>query len=927
MARFAGEPVEDVVDQPKAPRFKGQSLDQPITSEVPTTRQEGTRPSLIEGAKEVAKQGGIGGVAGYFAPEILTGMGAAAAAFPPTAPAAPFLFGSGQALRGQRAASTAMGIASSLMGETAGQVVERTGGTPTQAELARFAAGTFGPEIPRQFGSATGTLVGRALGALGVPGASKVTTIGQLLEREGVRPGSLSAEQREFIQKKLDQVRGGASSLVAQQEIADMLRAGAGGIYRQAEREAADLEAQAGNILQEATRAAGRIDQNLQQRINNLQSQFEAASEKIRSSAQQQAQQVLSQAQTRANTIMTEAMQQSPQVQQLAKVDADQIIAQGRKQADDILAKSQDRMNRMRDVRDRLRSSGQERVQQAAVRVGEPQRVSQLGRDIRQSFVDVLTRLKDTRSANADVNKQAAFGEAFQKEASGATVNQTKAAANAVQELNVMLKNPVSKLAGVPEGTIRNQIKNVRDLLLGTRRSEVNGQSIEVSLRPSFEQLEMVRRNLRDRAAGLPAEGYDAIGQQEAGRLAELVEKVQVEFSPNFAKFLNQYRIDSAPINKFANDLGKAITGRSDADFNEYAVDPARLASRVFDSEATVAQLINTAGPERAEQIARSFVAERLRNATAKDVQSFVQDSKTQDWLFQFPALQQQLTQAAQRLSTAERTAKRRVSLADVLGTEIRTLPISAGRAMTRAEEDAARAAQARVRAGEREAAQLTRGAETAAARDIGRGEAAFGEITGGAERQIGASAKAVERQTKALESEAERQAKQVTAAAETEATALTKEAKAIRDKANETVALLTKADQTGTSRVRDLILSENERELTETAKIILANPQGKKLFEDAIGQVVADLAVKSPKNAIEKWRYASDALGKVGLVDANTVQRITSDLQDLMVSPISGKERVTLARSLFRNFLIGYAVPGVERGVSSLVEGEDATR
>ena len=221
----------------------------------------------------------------------------------------------------------------------------------------------------------------------------------------------------------------------------------------------------------------------------------------------------------------------------------------------------------------------------------------------------------------------------------------------------------------------------------------------------------------------------------------------------------------------------------------------------------------------------------------------------------------------------------------------------------------------------------MTRGAETAAARDIGRGEAAFGEITGGAERQIGASAKAVERQTKALESEAERQAKQVTAAAETEATALTKEAKAIRDKAKETVALLTKADQTGTSRVRDLILSENERELTETAKIILANPQGKKLFEDAIGQVVADLAVKSPKNAIEKWRYASDALGKVGLVDANTVQRITSDLQDLMVSPISGKERVTLARSLFRNFLIGYAVPGVERGVSSLVEGEDATR
>jgi hypothetical protein len=44
--------------------------------------------------------------------------------------------------------------------------------------------------------------------------------------------------------------------------------------------------------------------------------------------------------------------------------------------------------------------------------------------------------------------------------------------------------------------------------------------------------LEIIRRNLRDRASGLPAEGYDAIGQQMASRLADLVENTQKEFAP-----------------------------------------------------------------------------------------------------------------------------------------------------------------------------------------------------------------------------------------------------------------------------------------------------------------------------------------------------------------------------------------------------------
>jgi hypothetical protein len=77
-------------------------------------------------------------------------------------------------------------------------------------------AGTFGPEIPRQLGKVGGTVVARGLQAMGLPGASRTATIGQMLEREAAQPGSMTAEQRAFIQQKINEIRGGKSSLQAQ---------------------------------------------------------------------------------------------------------------------------------------------------------------------------------------------------------------------------------------------------------------------------------------------------------------------------------------------------------------------------------------------------------------------------------------------------------------------------------------------------------------------------------------------------------------------------------------------------------------------------------------------------------------------------------------------------------------------------------------
>jgi hypothetical protein len=877
-------------------------------SEIPTlsVEQDEGRPRkpAFQQLKEVAEQTGYGGITGVLAPNIMT-----AAGMVPT-PLSPFLLAGGQLLRGQRLASAGYGALGGLVGETAGQVAESQGATPFQAEVTRFLAGTFGPAPVQYLGRKGGTVVGRGLQALGFPGASRAATIGQMMEREAGQPGSLTAEQRAFIQNKINEIRGGKDVLKAQKEVADMLARGAQSRVSQAEQQAVGLERQAQDLISQAQTRAGQLDATSQQRIAALQSQFENAALRLQEDATNRAQAAVVAGRNRANQIMQQVQNQSPQLQAVAKIDADQAIAQAQAQADQIAAQATQRIGRLRQVRDQLRTTGQQRVQAAQFQVGEPKRISDIGTDIREGFMSVLDRLRKTRSDNAKTYSQEAFGEAFQKEAAGASFAQTKAAQNAVQELNTMLQNPVSGLSGVPEGTVRNQIENVRDVLQGfrkTRKQNAFGEAVDVdvALKPSFDQLEVIRRNLRDRASGLPAEGYDAIGQQMAGRLADLVENTQKEFAPKFASFLERYKADSQPINRFVNNLAKRVTGREEADFAQFKVDPAGLADNVFSSKQGVSQLVETVGPEQAEKIARSYVANTLQNADAPAVQRFLSDRKTQDWLDTFPRLQQELMAGAQRLGVAERVSGRRGKLAEALGTEIRTVPRTAETATRRTEEAGIREAQRAERAGERAVSDLTRTGERKAGEAIAAGEREFADVTAGTERQIGASAKAVERQRMALEEQARKAGEAELKTAETAAGALTKEAEAARKEGQRVADLLTRGDQSGAARVRDLVTTEKNDELVEAARVIIDNPQGRERFAEAVSQVVADMASQSPKTAAQKWKYISDRMIEAGLLDKAFTDRIAGQLQEILVTPMADAQRLSMAQNLVRNALV----------------------
>jgi hypothetical protein len=301
------------------------------------------------------------------------------------------------------------------------------------------------------------------------------------------------------------------------------------------------------------------------------------------------------------------------------------------------------------------------------------QTTQEIGDEIRGSATRVMDTLKARRAANAETLKQDAFGKAFQREAAGETVESTKAYKDALQEIDVMIRNPVTGLTNAPVDEVAGQLRKIRGFL---DRTVVN-ETGEVVSRPaaSFEGLETARRFLNDRAFGLPAEGYDAIGQQMAGQLAKRIEAVMKEFSPDIAKFLSQYKKDSEPLRVFQSKVGKVLTGEQlptpGTNFFNYAAQD--LPGAVFKSRENYNALVGALGNNRqlAESLAKRFFAAQLESkGSAKEVENFIRQTNNRAMLRETDALAD-----AERYAINLRTAEKRGEVAKQIGeTERKTV-------------------------------------------------------------------------------------------------------------------------------------------------------------------------------------------------------------------------------------------------------------
>jgi hypothetical protein len=403
----------------------------------------------------------------------------------------------------------------------------------------------------------------------------------------------------------------------------------------------------------------------------------------------------------------------------------------------------------------------------------------------------------------------------------------------------------------------------------------------------SFQALENMRRQLRDRAFGLPAEGYDAIGQQRAGDLAESIERIQREFSPGFGKYLEQYKADSQPLNDFKSKLGQAILGKSESDFGKYSTDEFALADKAFYSSGSVDQLTKIAGPQAAEQLARSFIANRIKGGSAKEISSVIQDRNISDWIGKFPALEQELNNLAQQAGIVERVGRKRENFREALRTQIRDLPTAAGTEAKTLEKEAERKAGRITKEAETAAAKLERQATDLPPKIEGRGERAAEKVISKAEADIAKKASAITQ-------ESQRKADLILG-------------KAVEPK-----------------RVADFLLRGTRDEWSTIAPIISGTPGGKEKLASAVGQVIADRANQSLKGAIADMKLMADNLVSSNLMSQADANKLISKLEEVFVMPIDNAMRVTLSKRLITNAIVGtvgYGAGAAKRKIEGLVE------
>jgi cell division septum initiation protein DivIVA len=790
----------------------------PATKGVKFIDEQKQEPTVLERGKKVAEEALTSGIFGAAAPEMMqaTGQGIkkiGQAAGPygriPTAVGSAIEAG-GTAMKGARPASFFTGTIAGAGGETAGQVVESKYGPGIGAETARLLGATLTP-VPLEFlGTQTGKLIGTLAGKF-VPGMTTAKTVGQLLQEQNIKPQSITAEQRAFIEKKILEIRGGKSSVDAEREIADMLKAGAGKITQQAAMTADQLEA----------------------------------------SARSQSQSILSEAQQTAQRIRDSARTLSPAQRQISDADAQAVLQRGQQEAAQIEKQFRDQIAEMRSKSGRLTTRAAEGTQEAKkslAAVGTPQTPTETGRSIRDATTPIFENLKKVRSDNAEKFKGEAFGEALNKERAGQRVSDTQAFKDALTAIANAIKNPETKLRNISIADVESQLLKVRRALDPVK--EVDGVSVGEPV--SFQGLENLRRFLRDRSYGLPAEGFDAIGQRQAGDLADAVEAIQKQFSPKITKFLEQYRADSEPLNRFKTKLGEALVGKEEFDMTRFATDPAELANKVFKSETSVKDLMQLIGGDArsAEQFARGVVANKLQDASSKDIQKFV--TSNADWLNQFPQLRQQLELAATTIGRSEGFGKARTTLADTLRTGAKQLtdviPSKTGAVLTKAEQEAQSGV---IKRAETEAAGVTKAAGAEA-----------GKIRADAQARADTILKGT----------------------------------------------------TDADIARQIIVGTDDAAWKEMSQIILSTPGGKEKLSDAVHQILAKKAQSSLKGAMNEWEYIGQRLIDNNLMSAEKVAQTAAKMQEIFVAPVDLRQKSTMVQRLMRNAIVGYAAPGVVR-------------
>jgi len=866
--------------------------------------------------KDIGEAAGTGGVAGFFAPELMETAGVGLRAVGPSLQGIPRVGGflnkaatyagtgliaGGEALRGSRLAGAAAGAISGAGGELAGQKTEKEIGPGIGAESARLLGSVVSP-LPFQFlGSTAGKALSSGLGLVS-PSFRAAKTLGAFLQEKGIAQAevqNLSAESKRLLEEKIKDLRGGGEkSRAAEKDIVELFRKEGSRITGTAEQQAANLEAQASQLIKEAEAAGGKLTADMEKRIANLKSQWDTASDKLRNDAQAEAMTRVQAGAKRAAIIRKNAEKATGTEKAMAELDAQTVIANAQREADTVMKDSARKIaeetSRLEKQQDRLRrfSKGSEQFRAGQEQaIGERILPTELGTQVRTQFDTALDKIKATRDAVTKPLKDAWLNTVKAQEDKGLTYKSTKAYDNSLEAIR---SEKVDLTTGMIKVTDPKSAKQIDDVL-----SQIESKGIKTSA----VNLDTLLRRLKDRARGLPAEGVEAIDQQLAGRLAGHVEKIIDEFSgQNYSAFKNAWRDASKPLNELRTKLGRFVTDKPESfDLGNYLQRLSQVGGQTFSSSNAAKQLVSVAGPDEAKRLARGYLADQIGEGSPAKIKTVLESNR--DWLAlpEFKGIRDSLETISKNLASAKTQEERASILSKALGVRVGQLPTAPVKEAGRIEAAGVRKAGAI----ESEAERKVKAIESEAARRTAQYAPSTAEVRQGAESQIATIAPKIEAQVGELRKQAKTAAEAQAKTAAAQAAPLTAEAGNVRKAAADKVNTLL-ANTTNESRFEQIVLGTNPEEWSAMASVINSTPGARAKFAEGIGQVVSRAAEVSLKGARVKMDALGDRLVSFGLMDKPAVDALKAKLNDIYLTPINAPAKVKMIDMAIRRALTG---------------------
>ena len=265
--------------------------------------------------------------------------------------------------------------------------------------------------------------------------------------------------------------------------------------------------------------AARGVGEKAKLTVAEISKQYEQRLSQFKISSESEAQRVLEESRVTAKQLRDSAAGKAKEQRSKMYQAADAIEKDTQKNVDEFLRNTDSEVKRLRSLLGKTEKRAQVSrgyVEESAKKIGAPLSETELGQAARGPAEMQFNTFKKIRSDQISGAETAIFKAAKDLEVQGKSYQGTTAYTDAVSKLNSMLIDPETKRASITVPQLESQINNVLKAIKGKVKLSANekGEEIVEIIPGNFQSLEYLRRFLGDRASGVPAEGFDAIGQK-----------------------------------------------------------------------------------------------------------------------------------------------------------------------------------------------------------------------------------------------------------------------------------------------------------------------------------------------------------------------------------------------------------------------------